>query len=430
MWKELNLKEIRFLFLLYIYPPYFGTAPVRNFNISKYLAKLGSKNVLFTTTNREISKEAMNELNGLIEFHKLPTLDYRTRFFKKYKNEHYKESVKNNPLVQFLIKLLNSFPLNIFFSEGGILYIISGIISGNKKIKEFKITHLYSSYRPLADHYIAFFLKKIHPELIWVADFRDLIIEPFYQQLLLPGLHQKLYRAIFKNANLLITISAGMARHLKYYNKKVVVVKNGFDFKSIDDKIPAELFSITYTGSMFLDKRDPKPLFLALCKLINEGKIKKEHLIIHYAGKDSWVWVRECQKYNLSDNLRDHGLQSIEYSRQLQNASNINLLLSVASSDFDGILTGKLIEYLEAGSPVIAINVGEVDKEIDHVLKSANVGFCVSESPVYAHMIENFVQSEYIIWKKNKLVRKPVNVDILKENYSFKATMSELVSNL
>ena len=217
------MKEIRFLFLLYIYPPYFGTAPVRNFNISKYLAKLGSKNVLFTTTNREISKEAMNELNGLIEFHKLPTLDYRTRFFKKYKNEHYKESVKNNPLVQFLIKLLNSFPLNIFFSEGGILYIISGIISGNKKIKEFKITHLYSSYRPLADHYIAFFLKKIHPELIWVADFRDLIIEPFYQQLLLPGLHQKLYRAIFKNANLLITISAGMARHLKYYNKKVFI---------------------------------------------------------------------------------------------------------------------------------------------------------------------------------------------------------------
>jgi len=428
--EQTNASASRFLFLLYIYPPYFGTAPVRNYNISKYLLQKSDRSFIYTTTNRPVSREAAESLGASVSFEQLPTLDYRTRIFRKKKHDHFKEIYKTNFLSQFIIKLFNSFPFQLIFSEGGLVYIFSGIYKGIKLVKKEKITHVYSSYRPLADHYIAFALKIVFPGLIWVADFRDLIIEPFYKQLFFPKLHQRLYRRIFRKANVLITISDGLAKHLHYYNPRVIVVKNGIDARPEKTATLTEKFTISYTGSMFLNKRNPEPLLKVISNLLQKGVIQREKIKICYAGKDGSYWQKLCKKYNLSDLLEDKGLVSQGDAKELQKVSNLNLLLSIASDEFEGILTGKLVEYLEAGSPVLGINVGRTDPEVIRILHVVNAGECFSDAEADLAGIEAFVVREYDHWLKTGYINKPVDTEALMSNFSTGNTMKELTNSI
>jgi glycosyltransferase involved in cell wall biosynthesis len=412
----------RFLFILYFTPPAPGTAPKRNFRILQYLSKKVEQSVLFT------AGRPTPEIPGVDTF-STKAWDYRTYLRRKTRDGYLPEQQKASLWKQWGIKLINTFPFSIVIGEGGLMYFISLVRKGNEVIRNEKITHLYSSFRPFADHYIAYWLKKKNPQLTWIADFRDLIVDEHYQHIFFPKNHQSFFKKIFSTANLLTTVSDGLAIHLKEYNPNVLVVRNGIDGES---QVPlpsaSSHFTITYTGSMFLNTRNPKPVFEALQALSNKGLIVISDIRIQYAGKDSFYWQKMAAEYEFGNVLEDHGLVSDEKAQVLQQQSCINLLLTISSPELTGILTGKMIEYFQAGSPILAIVSGQNDTELSGMLDELEIGKSFSDQVSDTMNIENFIFSEYEHWKKSKSNRKPVKPEILKQKYSTVNTMAPLMA--
>ncbi len=102
--------------------------------------------------------------------------------------------------------------------------------------------------------------------------------------------------------------------------------------------------------------------------------MSREDVKIIYAGKDGAIWDKMTREYNLSTLLDNRGLVTQAEAKQLQQQACINLLLSIASNELQGVLTGKLIELVESGSPVLAISVGQRDEELGQILSSLEIG--------------------------------------------------------
>jgi hypothetical protein len=421
------MSENRFLFFLYYYPPILGTAAKRNQRISSALAKRATSSHLFTAS--DISSLKSSPGNIIVE--SLPSFDYRFFLRRTTKDGAIPESRKSNRFVQWMIRLLNSFPFSIIFGEGGFVYFLNLFLKGNKVIRQKEITHIYSSFRPFTDHYAAYWLKKRNPQLYWIADFRDLIIDPHYQHILFPKAHHAFFKKIFNTADVLTTVSDGLAKQLSTYNPNVITLRNGID-DSYQPIQPAttSTFSISYTGSMFLDKRNAEPIFRALQELIQETEIEGSDIRIIYAGKDGAYWNSLASKYSFISLLVNHGIVSDEEAKTIQHEACINVLLSVSSDELQGVLTGKMIEYFEAGSPVLGIIVGRNDSELQSILHELEIGDCFTDRVVDVEAIKEYMLGEYTLWKLTGMNRKPVNVDVLKRKYSTEAVMKPLMDKL
>ncbi len=414
---------MKFLFFLYYYPPVPGTAAKRNGRISKAISEKVQSTHIFTASR--ISDDPPIQRNSQVTT--LPTFDYRNILRRNTKDGALPENLKQHVAAQWMIRLINSFPFNIVAGEGGLIYFFNLLRKGSKAIRNEQITHLYSSYRPFADHYAAFLLKKKHPEIYWIADFRDLIIDPHYNHILFAGNHHTFFRKIFRKADLLTTVSDGLAAHLLAYNQHVITVRNGIEGDMAQPlPIPASTFNIAYTGSMFLDKRNTDPLFHALQELLQDALMDGGDISIIYAGKDGNFWKQVAEKYRLESLLNDMGIVSGAEAKKVQHEACINVLLTVSSDQLQGVLTGKMIEYFESGSPVLGIVVGQNDPELQSILTELEIGTSFSDQPSDLENIKSFILHEYLHWKNTGMNRKPANMDLLKRKYSMEAVMAPL----
>ncbi len=411
--------SLRFLFLLYHYPPPLGISTNRNYRIASEISKKADFSLIFTSSNAKSNDLALIQI--------IPTFDYRQLVKKKNKSGSISDKNKKSVWFQRMIKLMNTFPFSILISEGGPVYLVNVVLKGSKAIRKNHITHLYSSFRPFADHFAAFILKGMYPEVYWIADFRDLPVDPFFNHIYFKGIQKKIFRRVFKRANLLTTVSDGLALQLKEYNNKVIALKNGItDFPADFIPVASPLFTIVYTGSMYLDKKNALPLFRSLKELIEEKKIEKEKTNIIYAGKDSFYWKDMASLFDFNSMLEVKGNLSVEEVMQLQKKACINLLLTISSDELTGILTGKMIEYFESGSPVLAIVVNQIDPELENYLQELQIGKSFSDRDNDLSGIKEFILQEYLLWQKSGMNRKPVNVEVLKNKYSADATMKPL----
>lgn len=410
--------QLKFLFFLYYYPPAFGTAPKRNHLISSAISRWTAFSKIFTSAPGYTTGEEVETISAF---------DYRSFLRKKTKDGALPEKKKKSKSFQALVKLINVFPVNIMMGEGGLLYFLSLVRKGNRTIKSHGITHIYSSFRPFTDHYAAFILKKRYPHLVWIADFRDLIIDPHYQHIYLPDLHQRFFRRVFRRADVLTTVSDGLAEHLRAYNPNAITLRNGI--RAIPETITpvyCKYFRIAYTGSMFLDKRNARPLFTALHELITEGHIKRDDVRIVYAGKDSRDWTALATSFGFDSIVDTKGIVPSAEATAIQHAAGINVLLTVSSKQLKGVLTGKMIEYFEAGSPVLGIVVNQNDPELSYLLEELEIGKSFSDHPSSLPGIKEFILYEFTQWRNTGMNRKPVNLEVLREKYAIENTMRPL----
>ncbi len=420
------MDRFKFLFFLYAFPPMAGTAPKRNYRIASFISKRAKFSKIFTSiaSTPEIQSQGMNIIS-------LPVFDYRSLLRKRTADGAVPENKKTAAVTQFFIRLMNTFPVNIIAGEGGLVYFINLLRRGGKSIRQDGITHLYSSYRPFADHYAAYLLKKRYPQVYWIADFRDLIIDPHYNHILFSKRHHSFFKKIFSHANLLTTVSDGLAKHLQAYNANVITLRNGVpDDLKTPMPIPSKKFTLAYTGSMFLDKRNAEPVFKALQELFRETKIEADDIQIIYAGKDGQYWQKMAARYHFERLLTDKGIVSGDEAKRIQQQACINILLSISSDALQGVVTGKMIEYVEAGSPVLGIIRHRLDEELKEMLEELNIGSCYTDSEESMTEIINFIWKEYEYWKRSGMNRKPVNDDQLKKAYSMNWVMKPLFDAL
>jgi len=420
-------KTRELLCFLYYFPPMPGSAPKRNFRIISGLAPYFER--IQIITSHKITDT--NNLPNDCEVTSTKPLDYRSLLTSVSSVGFIEEKNKKNSVARFVVKVLNSFPFNILFGEGGSAYWLRNYFKGVRLIHETGITHLYSSFRPITDHFTAYMLKLRFPHLFWIADFRDLIIDPHYQQQIFPKIDHFIYKKIFRRANIITTVSEGFAINLKKYNSNSISVMNGVDdFSNFPAAVKNEYFKIVYTGSMFLNERNAEPLFAAIKELIANGRINSNLVQIIYAGKDAYEWQDWADKYELTSLLKLKGMLSGYDAIQLQNDSNINVLLTIASSELQGILTGKLVEYLTAGNPILAIIKGSSDIYLNEIFLKLDAGLVATDDYNSIQSISKFILKYYNEWKISGSNSKIINESILQEEFSMKYLLKPLIDQL
>jgi hypothetical protein len=410
----------RILFLLYYFPPIKSIAVNRNFNLVKHFSSFFTDSFVFTTRNNRFLPQEPRDTEG-VETTEITTFDYRTltHWLKPNRTEvHHTEQVKEHPLVRFGIRLLDSFPFNLLFHEGGILYSLICVYKGYFLIKKHKITHIYSSFRPYSDHFTAYLLTFFFPEIIWIADFRDLHIDPLYQMPLIQPVQHWFNRQILKRAKCVTTVSQGLAAYLTRYNKNVFVLRNGVDILPVASfaktGIARTKFTIGYTGSMFLDERSPKLLLEVVRELVDMQILTKENFEILYAGKDTAIWLNWIKKYDLAAFFTSKGMVSSTEAKEIQYSVHINLLLTSALPNYGGVMTGKFYEYLAAKQPIVVLINGTQDIEFEQIMSDLNAGRVVYNDKSH-DILRGFVLEKFTAFKENGFVNQTIYVEKLKE---------------
>ena len=424
------------LFLTYYLPPIRSVGVRRNYLVMQHLVPHFDQLFAITTTNRH-RLPIENQLLDFVEVHEANTIDYRTisTWLKKDRVDiHFSEGSKASGLGQFLVKLNRSFPFTLLWGEGGLIYIIHSFFIALKLIRRHKISHIYSSFLPYSDHAVAYLLKIFFPKLVWVADFRDLHVEPHYDIVFWRPFQHGCNRQILKKADLVTTVSEGLARHLKAYHSNVYVFQNGIAPLSINDpKLSSNIgfpskFTICYTGSLFGDERNPSLILTIIKDFIFEGLLDSTNFQFVYAGKDTKLWLDWVERFGLTSFFISYGMVSLDEAKRLQKTSHVNLLLTTATPEWTGVMTGKFYEYLAAQRPIIVLINGTQDIEFETVMNNLNAGCVVYNDRSY-DVLRDYLVSLIHVFKKDGRVEPTILVDKLKElEWSF--TIEKLMKRI
>lgn len=372
----------KILFISYYFPPIKAIGSLRSYFIAKNLMKNNwDVNILTTSGYKILPKDLLLKRLKNCKYLYIPTLDLQV-IFNLLKNK--KNTSNDNPKKErnaFFKKLRNSLPLNLLY-EGGLVYIVLGVITGIYQIKKNNIKYIYSTYSPYSNHLIAFFIKKIVKDIYWIADFRDLPFGENNETLYFNSLQKNLNKRICKNADQVFTVSEGVRKPLLKYNNNIEVFTNGID-KSIDELLDLKKsakynddFNIVYTGSLYEGKRDAQLLFKVI-KYLEQLNILPSSTKLIYAGTDGYLWSFWAKKFKLEKYAENKGRISLYESLVLQKSASINLMLTWSNKNEKGILTGKLFEYLSTLNPIICLINGDKDAEIEKLFTDLNCGVVI-----------------------------------------------------
>ena len=408
-------KKRNLLLISYYLPPTKTVATTRIFNFHTEAKKHLKKIFSLTTTNRQLFQKenyAFDDSNTI----EIWTLDLR-KFLNKKNNSStgVSQKKKESSFAKFIIKLSYSFPFNLILADGALTYIWGGFFKGKKIIQEEKIQLLFSSYKPYSDHLICFLLKKWKPSLIWLADFRDLHVDPNRNNVFWIPFQKWCNKKILSKADIVTTVSKGLAKNLQQYHSNIYVLRNGIhQLPQEKESTPLPHFTITYTGSLYPAMQTAQPLLKVLQHLIQSNQIDSKHLQLVYAGKDGTVWKQWIENNSLTEISEVKGLVPLAEARQLQHDSHINLLLSWSSTKMSGTLTGKFYEYLAVCNSILLLINGTHDQEFEDIFHDTNAGMIAYHPTTPQKEIENFILNKYQEWLKTGQVEKPISIESLK----------------
>lgn len=390
-----NRVKGKILLVSYYFPPIKAISSYRNYCLVKYFQNYFDAVEVVTTTN-DFFLPRENLFLKDVKISRIPTLDYRTIFHsEKTSGVNYKGTKWHHSLRG----LKNSFPFNFFLNLGGPLYIIFGIIIGFYRLKKSKSTHILSSFRPYADHIIAYFLKRLCPSIYWIADFNNLHIEPDNNSLFWPALQKKINFWIISRADMVSTVSKGLVPHLEVFNDNVVVLENCIDTKlapsstNINDK-----FTISYTGSLY-PQQSMHALLKTLNLLIKKEVINKQQICLQYAGTSNTLWNDLVKEYQLEEISEDLGILSVKEARKVVKNSQINLLLTWTTAGLDGIIPAKFYDYIAAGHPILLLINGRKDVLWEDKFDALNAGIVCYENTSSQDKLIQFITTLYNKWQ-------------------------------
>jgi hypothetical protein len=427
---ESKIKSSTCIFISYYFPPIKSVGVIRNFHLAQIFHKIFTDLYILTTSNQQILPKEEADLSSFKSIELINTIDYRTiiqRFYTKNKNTHYPESIKQNKLIQWLIKANESLPFNLFVGEGGLLYLIDGYSKAKKIIKRTNTkTFVITSFRPTANVLIGFLLKVNYPHIIWINSFQDAPYDRIRKNTIIPNLQNYLWLKMLKQSNLNITTSQGVKNSIDLLNNDTITFENGVDFRE-NLTHSSEQFTISYTGSLYHDLRDPSLLFEALTHLVFSEKIQVNKLKIIYMGKDIAKWKSFCDTYPLLFNaFYIENITERNHSLEIQQKSHINLMLTWSESSQGGTIPAKLYEYIGAGNYIISLVKGIENSDLSHLLTTLQIGSVYQYGKTEdLEKLKNELLQLYTLWING--VYEPPNIPShLKDTLSWDNKQSEL----
>ena len=244
-----------------------------------------------------------------------------------------------------------------------------------------------------------------------MADYRDLWYGNHFvnRSWLSNRLTDMIEKEFVKKADLITTVSGGFqARLSKRFSCPVVKIENGFDEESLPEAsgewqsyFPDDgKFRIVYTGSIYPGFQDPSPLFEALQLLSQKGFPVESKIEVLFYGSRLGNIQSLVNRYDLHDIVKMPGFVSREDSLRIQNSASALLFLEWEGPAGEGVLAGKLFEYLFAGKPILSVGGHTDQSESISLINKFGAGINAGKSPsLIAETLEQMVDKRLQIAK-------------------------------
>jgi len=381
------------LILTYYWPPSGGAGVQRWLKFVKYMRQFNWEPVVYTVENGEMpvmDESLQKDVPEGVVVLKRPIWEPYTiykRFIGRKKEDKINASFLNeNKKTGLAEKLSVWIRGNFFIPDARKFWIKPSTRFLSDYIRENTIQYVISSGPPHSMHLIALGLKKKHPDLKWVADFRDPWTNiDFYEKLMLTKWadkkHHRQELSILMNADSVLSIGKAMSDEFrKMYRDaggteedKFRVITNGFDEEDVnpDGEAKDKKFSIAHIGTLVKD-RNPGLLWKVLAELVKENPAFKKELEIKLVGKVDIYVKEQIEAFRLKSFVKKIDYLPHDEVIKEQQRSRVLLLLVNNTKNAKGILTGKFFEYMSSGTPILAI--GPTDGDLAEIIKETNSG--------------------------------------------------------
>jgi glycosyltransferase involved in cell wall biosynthesis len=147
-----------------------------------------------------------------------------------------------------------------------------------------------------------------------------------------------------------------MARYPDQWRRKSYVVPHGYDGSDLSparSRPPSDRLTIAYTGRFYQGIRTPEPMLRALAALARRRSLDRE---LHV----SFVGTPVASHRQLASALRLDAIVEftgrVPFADSCRRAADADVLLVIdAAADESLFLPSKLIDYLPAGKPILAL---------------------------------------------------------------------------
>lgn len=409
------------LIITYYWPPSGGAGVQRWVKFVKYLREFGWEPTVYIPENPHypiLDSSFEKDLPQGLDVIKHPIWEPYS-FYKKFmgmkKNEKVQhgfiQEKKQSNIKQNISNWIRS---NFFIPDARKFWIEPSIKYLTDYYKQnSKPDVIISTGPPHSMHLIAMGLKQ-NLNIPWVADFRDPWTEiDFYSQLKLSKWadrkHHRLERSVLQKADKVITVGWKWGKDLeKLGANNVKVITNGFDdldFSVSESKINQDKFVVSHIGSLNKD-RNSTILWEAISELIDKDSKFKSKIEIKLIGKVDHMVLEDIAKYNLNKYLNKidyipHKEIPLELSK-----SNILLLLLNNTPNIEGIITGKIFEYLAAKRKILCVgsSTGDAAKILNETKNGIAVDFNDKEG------MKSFLLKEFNDLKLKSLIENDIKI--------------------
>ena len=390
------------LFLSYYFPPVQVSSSIR---IRHFYDGFIANGFTISLLTGKFPKKMVGEQTIILpisNIYHIPLIGLR-RLFSNFILTHYTLPLlwKKKVFISSLLSFRNRIPFNIIVGDGGLIYLWIAYFKAVKWIKDYKITHIFTSYSPMVDHFIAFLLKCTFPHLHWMADFRDLPVDIKYPHYLNRTFSKYFIKHLLKKANAVITVSKGIADELEKFQTNINIYSGCISTEEVQrPTIISPNFTINYTGSIYPDYQDLSPLVKVILSLIEKGIMNKQDIIWTYCGLHPCQYEQWLIPHFAKEQIDIKAFLPLSESRNMQREATINLVLTWSTSIQKGILTTKLFEYLDTGRPILVLTNGILETEMKRILSCYQTEgyFKNSENK----RLKAWITTMYQFWKNNQ----------------------------
>ena len=421
---------MKVLIITYYWPPAGGPGVQRVLKFAKYLPEYGWEPVILTVENGNhpaIDNGLLDEIPEGIKVYKTKTLEpfaIYNRIQGKEKDatiDTFTITKSGKSLKEKLGKLVRSY---LFIPDARKGWKHYAVKAGLKIAQQENIDLIFSSSPP---HSLQLIAKKIAKKtgLPWVADFRDPWSTAFWlgdeQKKGLPHkLNIRKEKSVFAQLDHFTTVSNGtMESYTKLHphtKDNATLLYNGYDesdFDSLKSK-KNEQFTIRYVGTL-AQTQNPLSLFQALAQLKEKEPYIYNKITVEFWGKFDSTIAESSKGYNLESKVNFYGYVKHKKAVELMQTSDL-LILSIPNDDSNGILTGKLYEYIATEKPIIGF--GPQNCEAQQLVEENNFGKFAHDNTQALEILKE----EFAHWENNEPKRETTE----KEQFSRKALTQKL----
>ncbi len=416
------------LIITYYWPPSGGSGVQRWLYFSKYLKKFGYSPIILTVDLKSASYPNIdwsltNESKGL-------SVNYVKSFnwikiysvFKKFKKDKIPQGeFHKRGVIDHIASFIRG---NFFVPDARVNWAKSSIKEALKIVKTNKIEKIITTGPPHSTHLIGLHLKK-QINVKWIADFRDpwsdiFYVKSFYRLSFAKKRDKRLEMSVLSNSDAVITTaSENFHKDLQSkisVNQNFYKIYNGYDsnlYKGIK-KRKNTYFQIVFTGLLTIN-HPYKEFIDSFIKL--QQKEPRMNIKIVLAGSISEIIL---DKFKELSNFEYHGYINHQDAVNLMLDANILLNFMYKQDNNSTMISGKLIEYMATGNPILMI--GNKKSEASKLLSKQT--YNLTAEPEEKDLISNFIHTNYKNWIDNKKIKKEGHVV---KNYTREETTKSLI---